>query len=188
MADVNVRSNVDALAPGLAVPVAGRFSVICPDRGVQRLGFRVARTLHVGEVEADARPDAVLFEPGEVRPTVDAAPALDPDLVGQVGDGMLGGVLHRGVDLEGDDAPRLKLGGDFADLGPERRPGRRRQRARGVDDNGDRVDTLRSDRGQVEARVDETSVGQVTAPSAIGREMLKAVLASAGESSRRFSL
>ena len=42
-----------------------RLRVICPDDIEGRLGLRVARTQHVGEVEADARPDAVFFEPGE---------------------------------------------------------------------------------------------------------------------------
>ena len=113
--------DLDALAPGLAVPVARRLGIIFPD-----------------DIEA--------------RPEVGAAPALDADLVGQVGAGILGGVLHGGVDLEEeDDALRLKLGRDLADLGPERRQRVGRQLSRGVDDDGDRVDALRADRGQVEA-------------------------------------
>ena len=181
----NSRLDLDALAPRLAVPVAGRLGIICPDDIEVRLILGVARAQHVGEVDTDAGPDTVFFEPGEARPEVGAAPALDRDLVGQVGAGVFGGVLHRGVDLEEDDALRLKLGRDLAKLGPERRQGRRRQRARGVDDDGDRVDALRADRGQVEARVDEAPVGQ--APTVIALRGVGHVAAEEASASRRCS-
>ena len=45
-------------------------------------------------------------------------------------------------------------------LGPELRQRAGRQRARGVEDDGDGVDALGTDRRQVEARVDEAPVGQ----------------------------
>ena len=81
----------------------------------------MARTQHVGEVEADAGPDVVLFEPGEARREVGPAPSPDRDLVGQIGGGVFGGVLHRGVDLQDDDALRLELARDLPHLGPELR-------------------------------------------------------------------
>ena len=90
-------------------------------------------------------------------------PALDRDLVGKIVGGVLGRVLQRGVDLEDDDALRLELCRDLAQLGPELGKGRRRQRSRGVDDDRDRVDALGADRGQVEPAIDEAPVGQAPA-------------------------
>ena len=104
-----VGADVDAVAPRLAIPVAGRVAPIAPDDREARLRVGVARTQHVGEVEADAGPDVVLLEPGEARPEVGPAPSPDRDVVGQVRGGVFGGVLHRGVDLQEDDALRLKL-------------------------------------------------------------------------------
>ena len=45
-------------------------------------------------------------------------------------------------------------------LGPELRQRPGRQRAGGVDDDGDRVDALRADRRQIQPAVDEAPVGQ----------------------------
>ena len=106
--------HVDALAPGLAVPVAGRLAPRAPDDWVVRFGLGVAGTQHVGEIKADGGPNALLVEPGEARPEVSAAPALDDDLVGQIAGGVLGGVLKSGVDLEDVDALGLDLGRDLA--------------------------------------------------------------------------
>ena len=115
--------------------------------------------------ECSSFSPALTEAPGEARSEVGSAPALDGDLVGQVGGGVFGGVLHRGVDLQEDDALRLKFCRDLADLGPELRQRPGRQRARGVDDDGDRVDALRTDRRQVEPAVDEAPVGQAPAVS-----------------------
>ena len=128
-----------------------------------RAGGDDGNSLAADEVEAHARLNPVLVEPFEARAEVGAAPALDDDLVGQVVRGVLGRVLHRRVDLEDMNALGLDLGRDFAELGPEVREGPGRQRAGGVDDDGDRVHALRADGGEIEAAVDEAPVRETPA-------------------------
>ena len=120
------RADVDALAPGRGVtPGAVLVAVVDPQHREGRLGLGVVRALHVGEVQAHPGLDALLFEPGEARAVVGAAPALDDDPVGKVVGGMLRRVLQDRVDLEDDDALGTDLGRDLAQLGPElgERPG-----------------------------------------------------------------
>ena len=112
----------DVLAPGRRLPPeAGAHGPVAPEQRVERFHVRVAVAVHVREIEAEAWPRALLLERGEARPEVSAAPALDRDLLWQVARRVLGGVLQRRIDLEDDDALGLKLGCDFANLGPERR-------------------------------------------------------------------
>ena len=61
------------------------------------------------------------------------------------------------------------LGRDFAQLRPECRQRLRRQRARRVDDDGDRLDPLGADRGEIEPRVDKAPVGQAPGIVALRR-------------------
>lgn len=46
--------------------------------------FGIARAAHVGEVQAEAGLDALLFEPFESGPEIRAAPSVDFDAIGQV--------------------------------------------------------------------------------------------------------
>ena len=78
------------------------------------------------------------------------APALDRDLLGKIVGGVLGHVLKRRVDLEHNDALGPDLGGDLAQFRPELGKGRGRERARDVNNEGNRVDALRTDGRQVE--------------------------------------
>ena len=110
---------------------------------------------------ASRRPSiVVLLQPREAGPEVGAASSPDDDLVGQVAGGAFDRVAHRGVDLEEDDALRFDLGCDLAHLRLEPRQRVGVERARGVDDDRDRVYPFGADRGQVESGVDETPVGQ----------------------------
>ena len=57
----SLRTDVDAFAPGLAVPVAGRISVVDPQNIEAGLRLGIARALHVGEVEADEQAGAYVL-------------------------------------------------------------------------------------------------------------------------------
>ena len=62
--------DVDALAPGLPVPVPGRPPAIAENHGEPRPHLGVARTLHVREVQAARGLDVLGFEPREPRAEV----------------------------------------------------------------------------------------------------------------------
>lgn len=91
--------DIDALAPGRAVPVRRRRPPVGPGNPKPRLGLRVVRALHVREAEADRRPNLLLVEPLEARPEVRTARALDDDLVRKVVRRVFRRVLRGGVDL-----------------------------------------------------------------------------------------
>ena len=95
--------DVDALAPGLAVPLRRRVGVVAEQNRKWRLGLGVAGALHVREIQAARGFDALGFEPCEAGPEVGPAPALRFELLGEVLARVLGDVRDSSVDLQDDD-------------------------------------------------------------------------------------
>ena len=71
-------SDVDALAPGLAVSIAAPND---PSHRIWGRGLGVAVTFHVGQVEAAAWMHPMLMEPCEAWPEIGPAASLDRDAV-----------------------------------------------------------------------------------------------------------
>ena len=133
-----------------------KISVVNPDSDMgsgHRLRYSRAKRAFTCSPEAHA---PLAFERG-ARPK---APPLERDLLGQVRGGIISRVLQRRIDLENDDAVARNLGRDLADLGPDLGKGLGRQRRGRVDDDGDGVDPLGTDRRQVEPLIDEAAVGE----------------------------
>ena len=114
--------------------VAGCIATVGGDGALQVIAGPPARREHAGQaphVGRRCRPDRprARRRAGSSRPR-----RLERDFLGQVVGRVLRRVLHRGIDLEHDDALGPDLRRDLAQLGPERRQRRHGQRARGVDD------------------------------------------------------
>ncbi len=59
--------------------------MVDPEHGKERLGLRMARAFHVGEIEADTRPE------------VGVAPSLDDDFLGKIAGSVFDGVGDHAV-------------------------------------------------------------------------------------------